>query len=517
MTLLYSPSGKPTTAPVNVSKTIQKLAVGSWHLIGLHGGEGAISVGTNDPSFAVTTEDAALNGRGVRWFRVTGKRTGNVMFEARDSGGVVDYFQIAFVAATTKPAAFVIPKDESRSGAQFTSTGHFWRLELSKNSRAIVGFEGNTSLRIESNNPNVADTGQEILQESLRKLPIVGVREGDAMIEARDSAGRVQAYFQVHVGPELKEYGLLCEGHQAGTRVAEILQSTRTQPEPGPYHGKFGVMALKRGMVWDGNRMIVHWDHQYVLYLVGSQLWKVKTPDFYNDIFYKAFGTAGQNAKPFVAASQVLMSAVTGFLVGPAIIVASYIVVLTMCIGAHWAEAKKATDALTRASAALMEVRRRYPTLWTKLKGLVAQHIWAIFPEALIATAKDPNNIAFYLGRLLRGTGAAEALEQTGEKFATLSMKVFVKVCVKTAAIVQALHLGPSLAHVTVDHIKQAIKEYSAPDTGMRLSEQEARAILEELKRYGDSAAQMEKLQKDLNDVLAFADLMERELRTNKR
>jgi hypothetical protein len=292
-TLLYAPTGKPTTSPVKISKTIQTFPVGVVRLIGLHGGEQATSVGANNYAVADTVEDPALNARGVRWFRVTGKLAGSVMFEARSPSGVLDYLQIRFVAGSagsTMAASFGIPKGESRKGCQFTQAGHFWRLEIPKNGRAIVGLQGGASLRIASNNTSVADTGMEVVQAGLRKLPIVGVREGGAMIEARDATGKVQAYFQVQVGPEQKEYGLLCEGHEAGKRVAELLQSTWNRPEAGPYNGRFGAMTLKRGTRWDGNRMIVYWDHQFVVYLVGSQLWKVKTGDFYNDIFFKALG-----------------------------------------------------------------------------------------------------------------------------------------------------------------------------------------------------------------------------------
>jgi hypothetical protein len=143
--------------------------------------------------------------------------------------------------------------------------------------------------------------------------------------------------------------------------------------------------------------------------------------------------------------------------------------------------------------------------------------MWAVFPDALFATAKDPKNIAFFLGRLLRGTGVAEVLEQAGEKFATMSLKVFVKVFVKTAVIVQALHLAPSMAHVSLEQVRHAVTQYGGSDTALALSEQEARAILDELKRYADSAAHMEKAERDLNEVLRFADLMERELRSTKQ
>jgi hypothetical protein len=134
-----------------ISKTIQKVETGKAFLFGIWGGS-TLTVGPNDASIAQCNKRAAVEGstNNITWYELVGRRTANVMIEARNpaDNAVWDSFQLAVADAAKKPKTR--PAVRGINYDYHVSTGginHNWNADLVLTLRmALIPAAGGTTV-----------------------------------------------------------------------------------------------------------------------------------------------------------------------------------------------------------------------------------------------------------------------------------------------------------------------------------------------------------------------------------
>lgn len=418
-------------------------------------------------------------------------------------------FDISATKVVTDPV-FVIPAGGPVQAGKYTAQGQLWRIDVEATDQIVLGLKNPAGLKVTSNNPRVADVGAGRPEGGVMMIPILGISPGNAMIEAKTPVGQVATYLQVEVRPATSNYGLIAQGPAALSKVAEIIKATKNLPAPGPFPTPFGPILLKKGGVWDGTKMIVHTDHQHTIYVVDDKLYKATTADFARNLFLDPITKKMKEAKWMVVVTKVLMSFIQGLLVGPVVIVISKVAVIGLWIGAHPQLAQQGIDGLIETQRAASLIKQRYPTLWARLRNALLLHAAASIPDALVETVRDPETVAFFLGRILQGLKDAPSI----------TFSVFLKIVAKCAAIIAGLHLAPSVVHVQVNRVKhladQLKTEFNKPDINVALTQSEALKMAEELLKYSDSGKNLDDLNKSTSKWVTVLDTLYKDLEDNK-
>lgn len=503
-----------------------KLAPGSvWRMrvpvdgraeIALYGGDG-LWVHSNNAGVVPEDKISERPSAGRRILSLFGRSVGTSMVDVGQNGSPWATLQVQVVAAGAAAGpVFVLGKDEDKSGIQFTPEGNVFRVELDESAKVIVGLRNGAGLTVVSNNKPVAEVGVEGRQGDLRTYSIVTLKPGDAMIEARTANGAALASFQVHVNAAKSQYGLIAWGPEATRKAAEILQKTRNTPDPAPFPSQFGTVFLKRGLISENRNLIIYTDWQVTIYMTGDKLYSVKTTDFVRNVYLDALADGANRAKHWIPISQVLMDFVTGLLVGPAVIIAGYVVFGALFAASHEELVKRGANALGPAYRGLNDFKQRYPALWAKIKQKIGQQFEADLVDGLKETVTDPKNIAFYLGRVLRHMPSGP----TGMEPSVPIGKILF-VVVECAVLVTALHSPVGLFHAATGQVRELANNLKAsfqkPELGIPLSDQEALSIASELLRDSNRDALLKDLNGSLTDLKALLEKFESELKNSKQ
>jgi hypothetical protein len=322
----------------------------------------------------------------------------------------------------------------------------------------------------------------------------------------RLTAGRLQPHID-------HPPSFVCNGPEAIRRAHELLANN--EPEMTPFPTPWGLLFVKKGQVWGPTkRLIVSANWQNITYLEGDTLWSTSTGDFAREIMLDGLIEGMQRAKPMAEAAKVVMTFVQGLLVGPLEAIAAKLIVLFMWAGAHEDLVRRGMNAIDPAIRALKYIHDRCPTLWTKLMQKIQQQVSKELVDALEETVTKPENIAFFLGRVLRGVGGLDKLffgkATPAKQLVAVSIGKILFITIECAALVTALHLPEGLAAVTRERIEQLAKDLqqdfaSKNDIEILLNDPEARTIAEELLRPGVKA-EIEKLQVPLRDFQNMLD-----------
>ena len=313
---------------------------------------------------------------------------------------------------------------------------------------------------------------------------------------------------------------IVAVGPEAVRRALEILERNKNAPNDLPYPTPWGVVILRRGQVWDPHhRLIVAADWWRVTYLSGETLWSVPTPDFAREVLIDGIVEGMVRSKPLVEATEVVMSFVQGVMVGPLVATAAKLIVLFMWAGAHEPMLRKAMNALDPAIDGLKLINQRYPTLWKKLLEKMKEEASKEFVDALIETVTSPKNIAFFLGRIIRGLigdvffgggggGSASFKEGWEEKVLKTGRVTFGKVAfivVEVAVLVTALHLPEAFASIAAERVKELAEglqeSFKKGTIAIGLSPWEAEQIAKELLNYSDTKQKLKDLEKPMKDI----------------
>ncbi|HXU81716.1 MAG TPA: hypothetical protein VN914_09995 [Polyangia bacterium] len=499
----YDVDGK--VAPGSVWR--MQVPLGGARAIALWGG-GDLTVRSNNPG-VVPNEFGERSSGDLRLLTLKGRSPGTSMLEAGVGGQVWTYVQVQVVAGSSV-CGFVKPKGEENPGAKLDQKGQLWRQEIFVAERAFVGLSGGRDLIVSSNNPAVAQTGAEIVRGGVRVFPVVGLRTGDAMIEAtvprgQPGAGSVLAHLQVHVFPARPDRGPICSGPEAARRAMEILKTSVNLPAPGPYPTPYGPVTLQVGQVWGPKSRLIlaaGWDR--VEYLEKDTLYSVRTADLAREILLDGMIEGMNRARPMAELSRVVMQVVLGIFAGPAVSAAGIIIELTLLCGAYRAEIEELYRTGPRVFAELRSFREACPVTWGVLVRKIEQHTLGFAWDAVKETVSNPNNIGFFIGRVIRAC--------LGKKFADIQMGIdeipkltlgklafYLGEC---AVAVTLLHLPEGVLDAAAETSRQLKTSFAKPGLDINLSDDEAAKVNRELAGYTEK--RLRQLAGSLDDYQAL-------------
>ena len=213
-------------------------------------------------------------------------------------------------------------------------------------------------------------------------------------------------------------------------------------------------------------------------------------------------------AKPMAELAKLEMTFIQGLLVGPLEAIAAKLIVLFMWAGAHQDLVRKGYDSAGPAFRGLRFIHDKCPTLWSKLMDKIEEQVGKELVDALKETVTKPENIAFFLGRVLRGIGGLDKLffgkVSPAKKIVEVSIGKILFVTVEVAVLVALLHLPEGLAAVTEKNVallaKSLQEDFKKSQIQIILNDPEAKKIADELLPPGVKA-EMEKMKKPLGDL----------------
>lgn len=254
----------------------------------------------------------------------------------------------------------------------------------------------------------------------------------------------------------------IASGPEARRRARELLNMP--QPEMAPFPTPWGYLTIRKGDIWGKSRRLIvatGWDH--IVYLQEDTLWSVRTADFAREVLLDGIIEGMVIAKPLVRLTVILMGFVQGLLVGPLVAAAGKTIVLVMWAGAHPKLVGEAWDAATPAFQALKFIHERCPTLWAVLLAKLLEVAGKEIVSALEETVTKPENIAFCLGRILRGVGGVDKMllgkASPGKRLIEITMGRILVVTIKCVSLVTGLHLPEGFLTVTKKIVGQLARD----------------------------------------------------------
>jgi hypothetical protein len=323
------------------------------------------------------------------------------------------------------------------------------------------------------------------------------------------------AVFAFKAANDVEQYAsknIVITGPEAVRRAMELLGNPHAMNEM-PYESPWGKIIFKRGQVWNPHtRLIVSlsWDH--IVYLQEQTLWSVPTPDLAREIMLDGYVEGGLRAKPLVEATVVVMAFIQGIFVGPTVAISAKLIVLFMWGGAHDKLVKAGYDALGPVHRGLKMIHERYPTLYRVILDKIGEQVSRQLKDALYEDVTSPENIAFFLGRIIRGlffgpdiSQLSPAEQEIALKSVQLTFGRFAFVVVEVAVLVTALHLPAALVAVTTEKIKELADKlqtsFKKAQVDIALIRADAEQIARELTRYSDTPEKMKELEKPMKDL----------------
>lgn len=311
----------------------------------------------------------------------------------------------------------------------------------------------------------------------------------------------------------------IVSGPEARRRARELLNTP--QPEMAPFPTPWGALVVRKGDIWGkSKRLIVStgWDH--IVYLQEDTLWSVPTADFAREVLLDGIIEGMLAAKPLVRVTHIVMGFIQGLLVGPLEAIAGKIIVLVMWGGAHPKLVEDAYDAAPQAFRALKYINDRCPVLWSVLIAKIGQVAGQEIVNALKETVTNPENIAFCLGRILRGVGGVDKMllgkASPGKAMIEITMGRILFVTIECALLVTALHLPGgflTVAKETVGQLAKDVQEKFKSDSRIAILLDDAQANLIALELLQPGAKQeLEKMKDPLEKLNKFLEKLQTDL-----
>ncbi len=319
---------------------------------------------------------------------------------------------------------------------------------------------------------------------------------------------------------------LIITGPEAKRRAMLILRMNGNMPSSMAFPTPWGYLIIKRGEIWDpGHRLIVDMGSDRVTYLEGDALWSVPTRDFAREVMLDGFVKGVVSGKPLVAVSNFVMTFIQGIFVGPMIAVSSKLIVLFMWGGAHENLVRAGWNAAAPVFRGLKVINQRYPTLWKKILARVGEQVTHELEQALIETVTEPENIAFFLGRIIRGlffgpdvADLSAVQREKALKAIQLSFGRILFVVVEVAVLVTALHLPSGLFHVTVELVRELadgiMEKFNKAGIDMPTNRAEAEQMAREFLNFPDTEAFLRSMDQPLKDIQRVLKQFERDFKS---
>jgi len=273
-----------------------------------------------------------------------------------------------------------------------------------------------------------------------------------------------------------------------GTAAVSATSKLMLTAQPMRVNSPFGMVDLVPGSVWQGNRVLIDCSDMVVHYMVGTQLYEMGTQMFLRDAWLNGLITASQ-AQWLVHVAKIEKEFLMGLFVPIAGIMALHCAQVVVVYANHREAFRVVLEQLPGIMGDLKILRKENPTLsrtvFDKTVGELISHI----PEGIGA-----EDIAFWLGRILKGVGALPDIKATA----------LAKVLAIVTTLVALAHAPGMAGKGTVHAIKHADVEAAMKKLQIHIDQATATTIARELGHAKGSPQALERLQVSLTKVLPF-------------
>jgi len=268
-------------------------------------------------------------------------------------------------------------------------------------------------------------------------------------------------------------------GPSAVSATAKLMLTARPITVTTP----LGVVELVPGSVWQENRVLIDCSETVVHYMLGSELYECTTQSFVRDALLNALALGASRAQWLVHVAKVEREFLMGLFVP---IVGIVGLTCAQVLVVHTNHRKACSVVLEQAPkiiADLKIIRREVPTLYHKIFGKVAGEIVSHVPDGVSA-----EDIAFWLGRILKGVGALPDFKVTA----------LTKILLIVTTLVSLTHSPGIAGRSAIAAIKQLDVERELRKLQLEVSGPDAAQIAVELNAAKESRTALRRLQESL-------------------
>jgi hypothetical protein len=255
-----------------------------------------------------------------------------------------------------------------------------------------------------------------------------------------------------------------------------------------------GRVRLVPGSVWAGRRMLVYAAPLYCYFTVDDRFYEWQTWRFVQDEWFHALAEGASRAAYWESVAKAEVALVCGIFFPWYAMLGLVCAQVALVYIEHGAVVREVFDRAPAVLTAIDNLRTKHPVLFDKLLRKVATELVMNLPKGV-----SVNDVAFFVGRLIRGAAAAGP---------ALTIKAMVRICLVTGTIVTATHLPSISAHVVEAEARKHAAEYQRKlsEAGYTVTLEEAEAILKDSLSRGDPKESLEALERAVNGLLPSLD-----------
>jgi hypothetical protein len=282
-------------------------------------------------------------------------------------------------------------------------------------------------------------------------------------------------------GPQLK-----LTGEAAMKAAGDILPTAHVLQ----FSSSLGTVALVPGSVWAGRRMLVYAAPLYCYFTIDDRFYEWQTWRFVQDEWFHALADGANKASHWESIAKAEVALFCGIFFPWYVMLGLVCAQISLFYIEHREVVNEAFERTPPVIRAIDDLRTKHPVLFEKLLKKVAFELLVNLPKGVTA-----NDIAFFLGRVIRGGAAAAP---------NIGILAISRIVVVTAAVVGALHLPNIAAHTVASEAKKHAAEYQRKlsEAGYTVTLEEAEAILKDSLSRGDPKQSLEALERAINALL---------------
>jgi hypothetical protein len=250
-----------------------------------------------------------------------------------------------------------------------------------------------------------------------------------------------------------------------------------------------GPVLMTPGTIWGEDKLLVLATPMTVYYTIGHNLYESSTSTFLRAYWLDVLSAGARRAEHWVVIAKVEVAFLEGIFVPWYFLLGISAAKLGVFYLTHREVMNTAIRQTPRVLELLVDVYRQYPVLFEHLAYNLGKQLIVSIPRGV-----GPEDVAFFLGRLLRG--AAGLPEVT--------LMVFVRLALKTATRVALAHLPGAAARGVEERVADRVRELRElmAREGVTMSEEEARVLVREFMAHPEAEQRLRVLEAAFQDLV---------------
>lgn len=299
---------------------------------------------------------------------------------------------------------------------------------------------------------------------------------------------------------------LLLRGEAATAQAARLLE--RATPVQLP-----NGQEVRPGAIFNDDTLLVDVDTAFARFMRRGDLYEWSTSQFLRNEYLRGWQRGVQTAETFVELTYIEISLLAGIYVNIVFTVGAGMVDSGLKIYKYRSEADRAFQAMWKLKSGRDCVAQTAPKLLSELESMA---FWAVVRE--LPRQINARQVAFYLGRLLRGTanlGFDPAIVQAPVTSLLGLAKVILTATVLVGSWDTAINTPPAIEAALTKATKDLLEALEAES--ITVSDPQARMILEELRAHPDAIECLRQMREAILEIIPLLELLAPSLLRSQR